>query len=220
MTDRRIRPPVFVALMESAELVLDRCAAARRRAGRRLAHAVLRLAFGTSGWVIETEPGGRPWAHHPRMGSRAALSIAHTGSLVAAAVCGRGEVGIDVERRARHRDHRGIARLAFGRSEQRIVDRGGVAAFYRIWTLREAMSKATGEGLVMVMDAVDRLPAHPRTGHWVAADSRWLLAHLEPLPDVSLALAVRTREPVDADHWMPRCYRWANQLDAVDPPRP
>ena len=33
----------------------------------------------------------------------------------------------------------------------------GITEFYRIWTLREAIAKATGEGLVMAMDGVDRV---------------------------------------------------------------
>lgn len=215
MTDRAICPPVFVALSESAELAHDRRVAVRRRAGRRLAQALLGLTSQTRGWVIVSEPCGRPWAYHPGSGARRALSIAHTGPLVVAAVCGRGEVGIDVERHRPDRDHRGIGGLAFGPGERRMVERGGARAFYRLWTLREAMGKATGEGLALVMDAVDRLPAHPHTGHWVSADCHWLLAHLEPLPQVSLALAVRSAQPVDADRWIPRWYRWTSVPEAL-----
>src|SRR5918996_4107748 len=85
-------PPVWVALMDLGRLGHDRrgAAAERRLAGRRLAQALLLRASGTEGWTIETEPNGRPRARHIGSTHRCDLSIAHSGTIVAAAVCGRG----------------------------------------------------------------------------------------------------------------------------------
>lgn len=66
----------------------------------------------------------------------------------------------------------------------------GVSAFYRIWTIREAISKATGEGLALVADGRDRVPVGMVDGVLVAADEGWLVAHEIVQPDVSLALAL------------------------------
>lgn len=177
---------------------------------------LLMAASAKSGWAIGIEASGRPSAYHPRSGSRLALSIAHTGAWIAAAVCDSGEIGIDIERRDPSRDHLGIAELAFGTAGRDMVSRGGADAFYRLWTLREAMGKATGEGLAMTVDATDPIAAGPHTGYWVAADSRWLLAHLELPFEVSLALAVRSEAPVAARDWRPRHYLWLNDCDRIN----
>ncbi len=92
-----------------------------------------------------------------------------------------------------------------------MAERGGIASFYRLWTLREAISKATGQGLAMFMDGIDRLPAEPHTGHWLSADRQWLLAHLEPRPNLSLALAVLHEAPVAAGDWSPASVCWLSQ---------
>jgi phosphopantetheinyl transferase len=168
-------------------------------------------ATGTTGWRIETEPNGRPRARHVDSTHRCDLSIAHSGTIVAAAVCGRGSVGVDIEWHKPGRDHRGIARLTFGPQERRMAERGGIHSFYRLWTLREAISKATGLGLAMVMDGVDRLPAEPHTGHWLSSDRQWLLAHLEPRPSLSFALAMRKDAPGEACDWSPEALRWYSE---------
>lgn len=208
-----VQPPVWVALMDLGRLSRDRRRAAveRRFAGRRLAQALLMTASGTTGWTIDTEPNGRPRARHAGSTYRCDLSIAHSGTVVAAAVCGRGDVGVDIEWHKPGRDHRSIARLTFGPQERRMAERGGIRSFYRLWTLREAISKASGLGLAMVMDGIDRLPAEPHTGHWLSSDRHWLLAHLEPRPSLSLALAMRRDAPVEACHWSPDALHWYSQ---------
>ena len=208
-------PPVWVALMDLGRHGRDRrrTAAERRSAGRRLAQTLLMRASGTTGWTIESGPNGRPRARLIGSTHRCDLSIAHSGTIVAAAVCGRGDVGVDIEWHKPGRDHRGIARLTFGPQEQRMAERGGSRSFYRLWTLREAMAKATGLGLAMVMDGVDRLPPEPHTGHWLSLDRQWLLAHLEPRPSLSLALAIRSDDACDTCDWSPDALRWYSQPD-------
>jgi phosphopantetheinyl transferase len=67
----------------------------------------------------------------------------------------------------------------------------GVSAFYRIWTLREAISKATGDGMALVADRIDRVPICMMDGSLVAAGDEWLFAHEVIAQDFSLALVVR-----------------------------
>jgi len=129
-----------------------------------------------------------------------AISIAHSAHLAAAAICRVGLVGIDLELHNSTRNFSGIAETYFGPLEAAQVAAGGVRAFYRIWTLREAIGKATGEGLLT--DCRDRIiDAAPYAGAWVSYDQEWLLAHIEPRPGVSLALAAQPRDGIDLSRW-------------------
>ena len=67
----------------------------------------------------------------------------------------------------------------------------GVSAFYRIWTLREAISKATGNGMALVMDRVDHVPISMMDGSLVAAGDEWLFAHEVIAQEFSVALVIR-----------------------------
>lgn len=161
----------------------------RHQLGRALAQHL--LAQGTLGpWSIETTEGGKPIA----VGEvEKYISISHTGSYVAAAMSAIGPVGIDIERRDRTRDFVGLAASAFGRAEAAAVAIEGASAFYRIWTLREAISKATGEGLLAVVDRIDRIPPKMADGVWIVTQGGWLMAHDVLEEGVSLAMAVRSR---------------------------
>ena len=61
-----------------------------------------------------------------------------------------GPIGIDIEYRDPARDLDRLAEAAYGAEECRAVAACGISAFYRIWTVREAISKATGDGMALV----------------------------------------------------------------------
>ena len=159
----------------------------RRAAGRALALQLL-VALGGDGWTIEVDARGKPVACGALLRH---ISIAHSGNLVAAAASAVGPVGIDVEYRDPDRDLNRLARAAYGPAECQAVTRHGVSAFYRTWTLREAIGKATGDGMALVTDRIDRVPVHMIDGSLVAADDEWLFAHDVIAQDFSLALVVR-----------------------------
>jgi phosphopantetheinyl transferase len=159
----------------------------RRTAGRALALQLL-VALGGEGWTIEIDARGKPVACGAPVRH---ISIAHTGNIVAAAASAVGPIGIDVEYRDPDRDLNRLARAAYGPSECQAVTRYGVSAFYRIWTLREAIGKATGDGMALVTDRIDRVPICMMDGSLVAAGDEWLFAHEVIAQDFSLALAVR-----------------------------
>ena len=71
----------------------------------------------------------------------------------------------------------------------------GLSAFYRIWTVREAISKATGDGMALVTDGTDRVPVAMADGTFAAARDDWLLAHDVIAQDFSLALAAHVASP-------------------------
>ena len=153
--------------------------------------------------------GGKPYLHLPSGEPGPAVSISHSGDLIAAAATNLGPLGIDVERHRADRSFDRIAAFAFGERERRLAS-VSPRAFYRLWTLREAMSKATGRGLAEAADGVDRVPEHPATGAWRQEHETglWFLAHLEPVPGYSLAVAVMPREAAGCPPWSPESIEW------------
>ena len=124
------------------------------------------------------------------------VSLSHSGSLVMAGITDLGEIGVDVEHRTAKRSIQEIATFAFGPRERRIVETSGLAGFYRIWTLREALSKARGEGFPMLADGNDYFPDAPDSGPWqTTIDGRPWLFSIDDLPNnyaAAVAIALRS----------------------------
>lgn len=93
-------------------------------------------------------PAGRPYL---RGYDAVDVSLSHTGDLLAVALTTRGLVGIDVERTDRRLDTPGMARHLCTPHEREAIE--GMAAeqrnevLVRLWTLKEAYTKAIGRGL-------------------------------------------------------------------------
>ena len=183
-----------------AETALRRWGAAvegaqrRSRVGRALLRGMLGTVTGTAAetWRIVTEASGRPVAVNETGVAGPSVSLSHSGGWIAAAVCTVGTVGIDVEAHRPSRNFAGIAGVAFGPAECARAA-AGKEEFYRIWTLREAMAKATGVGITQVADRKDRVADGPGEGAWTTEveGRHWLLVHTVPSPALNLALAVR-----------------------------
>lgn len=140
---------------------------------------------------ILRDPDGRP-VLELRAGERPpAISIAHSGGFVAVAHGFVPALGLDIERGARERDIRGITELAFGPAERRQVAQGEREAFYRIWTGREALAKATGRALAQVTDRRDYFADVMSEGlsHPDVDGEGWTVAHGRPSHDLFLAVA-------------------------------
>lgn len=136
-------------------------------------------------------PDGRP-VLEARIGEcLPAISLTHSGGFVAAAHGFVPGMGLDLECSARDRDIRGIAELAFGAAERRQVEQSGPAAFYRIWTGREALAKATGRALAQVIDRRDYFThvMSDDSAQLHADDKVWNVAHASPMAGVFLAVA-------------------------------
>lgn len=142
--------------------------------------------------AILRDPSGRPVLEARAGESLPAISLAHAGGFVAAAHGFVAGLGLDLECSSRERDIQGIAELAFGPDERRQVAQSGREAFYRIWTGREALAKATGRALALVTDRHDYFTdamsdlAHPQID-----GEAWTVAHARPLDGMYLAVAWR-----------------------------
>jgi len=117
------------------------------------AHALKRrmlceVAGGAPGdWEFATEPGGKPVV----AGGRGPhFSLSHADGLVACALSHDVPLGIDIEP-ADRRAPLGVAEAFFSLEERRwlfgLPPADRQLGFFRLWTLKEALIKATGKGL-------------------------------------------------------------------------
>jgi 4'-phosphopantetheinyl transferase len=150
-------------------------------------------------------PAGRS-AHEPgsRPGTGPALhfNMAHSGTQALVAVARGIEMGVDIELRRDMDDMAGVARSILSRADLglwlALPEAQRPAAFYAIWTRKEAVSKAAGTGLYMDFPglSVEFRPQRPAAVRRIDADfgkpEEWLLAELECAPGYSAALAART----------------------------
>jgi 4'-phosphopantetheinyl transferase len=189
----------------------------RRAADRRrstVATAVVRLVLGahaaaapTALWIDRTcarcgGQHGRPWLPEaPGLH----FSVSHSSGCVAVAVCRDGLVGIDVEEVGLYDDDEltCIAGQALAPEERaelaRQPLRARAEAFTTYWTRKEALVKATGEGLATPLDqlVVSAPWAPPRVLRWAGHDDAELALHtLDPPPGLVAALAVVGAVPV------------------------
>lgn len=125
-----------------------------------------------------------------------AISLSHSGGWLGCAVAFEGNIGLDLERPKAGRDYPTLAAAAYGPRETAAVKQGGEAAFYRLWSLREAWAKAHGSGLAAVADRRDRVPPAPEIGQarTTDADGCWMWLAARPLPQLYLGIV---QGPVD-----------------------
>lgn len=128
-------------------------------------------------------PHGKP--HLP--GTGLFVSVSHSHHLVAVAVTSSGPVGIDVEHVA-PRDTAGLARVVLAPDECA----SDAAGFYRYWCRKEAVVKATGEGLrvPLVEVRVSAPETQPRLVGYRGERPACALADLDVGPRYAGALAV------------------------------
>ncbi|MDO4187516.1 MAG: 4'-phosphopantetheinyl transferase superfamily protein [Lachnospiraceae bacterium] len=80
------------------------------------------------------------------------FSLSHSGDYVACIVSDR-ECGIDIEKHSDRRDYEKIAKRICTESELKMIKSS--EEFYDLWTLKEAILKATGMGLSLDMRKVE-----------------------------------------------------------------
>lgn len=167
--------------------------------------ALLRLTVGA---VLDREPQsveldrsctdcGRPHGK-PRVvdGDGLEVSLSHAGERVGVALTRGAAVGIDVEETASGANHASLALTVLTDPEQA----GDPATFIAYWTCKEAVLKATGDGLrvpltaIVIADPVRR----PRLAAWKGRPEMagtTALYRLDPGPGYLAALAVLDPSP-------------------------
>ena len=161
---------------------------------RALLRALLHRLTGSGDWTIAADNNsGKPYLRDEHGVLGPAISLSHGGGMVAAAVGSPGlRIGVDLEPH-KARDVMALAAKAFGPAEQQQVAEGSTAAFYKLWTLREAMGKATGQGLSLAADGADHVGNSQGDGVWRVPG--WLFGYW---PDPGYSLAAAVERPGDA----------------------
>lgn len=134
----------------------------------------------------------------PRLPDAAELhvSVTHSGELIAVAISSAAPIGLDVEL-VTERDYLGLARAFLAPGET--VD--GPDSFYTLWTRKEAVIKATGDGLRMPLPQVAVSPAGtaPELLRYADAQLSCSMADLQPRPGYIGALALLTAGTVEVE---------------------
>ena len=126
------------------------------------AHALLRTMLSRDSarapcdWQFEKTPAGKPFLRNAGATGGASFSLSHTRGMVACAVTTDADVGIDVEGIDRMVHASDIATRFFAPSETaalaRLAPEIRTRRFFDLWTLKEALIKATGLGLALSLD--------------------------------------------------------------------
>jgi 4'-phosphopantetheinyl transferase len=164
---------------------------------RQLLAAVLDRAPGTVG--LTATAGGKPELAGENA-ERVRFSLAHSGSLMLCALTRDDAVGVDVEEIREDVEVAEIAERFFAAEEARtllaLAPAPRRAAFFACWTRKEAVLKATGDGLARALDsfvvsvqpeAAAVLAAGGNLGH----PEEWSLLPVELPPGYAGAAAVR-----------------------------
>ncbi|PKL48612.1 MAG: hypothetical protein CVV42_09065 [Candidatus Riflebacteria bacterium HGW-Riflebacteria-2] len=146
---------------------------------------------------IETEGNGKPFVSNPY---GVCFNISHSGNIVVIVVTDR-PVGIDVEQLERRVDSAAVLRRFFSPLEQQshadCLSSDPKRTFFRGWTRKEAVLKATGEGIAgLAHNEISFAPGLPHamlTYHGsIEAAGTWFFYEFEPAPGYIAALACQS----------------------------
>jgi 4'-phosphopantetheinyl transferase len=170
--------------------------------GRALLRTILGRYVGVSPNRLQfrSGPNGKPALTQQSGGDRFHFNISHSQGLVLYAVTHHQEIGVDVERIRSIPEADQIAAHFFSPREyaefRAVPTKLKCDAFFNCWTRKEAVVKATGNGLAWPLDRfeVSLTPGQPAQLVSVSGDateaSRWSLKTLIPAPGYTAALAV------------------------------
>lgn len=150
----------------------------------------LEFAYGPCG-----KPGlAGPWAEWK-------FNLTHSGSIALMAVSPQAEVGVDVECHRPLADLAALADLCLSERERHswrlLADAQKQAEFYRIWTFKESLLKASGEGLQVDLRSLE-ISAGGRVVRWPPRLEAYRAYRIQRLPlsaaDAALAVAPAVEE--------------------------
>jgi 4'-phosphopantetheinyl transferase len=154
-----------------------------------------------AGLRFEYLENGKPVSAQAFTSAGIHFNLAHTGDLALVAVTRMGPVGVDVEcvRAIKNADEL-VARFFSKREDElfrRVSTEQKPAAFFNLWTRKEALLKATGEGITRSLNLVEVsfLPGEPARLLAISDDAKaaeaWRLKELAPAKGFAGAVAIQ-----------------------------
>lgn len=163
--------------------------ALRTLAGRYLGRPPAALGFGY-------RAAGKPYLRAP---DALRFNVSHSGAVALIGFARDLELGVDLERRHAVSELAALAQASFSPDEyarfSALPAHDREPAFFRCWSRKEAVIKATGEGIAQLAEFDVSLDTPARLLR-IAGDSpaRWTLDDLPELPGYAAALAVAARD--------------------------
>jgi 4'-phosphopantetheinyl transferase len=166
------------------------------------AHALLRSRLGKAAGAgrleFQADRHGKPALNPPHGNPPLLFNLSHTNGL-AACVLARGcAVGIDAEEIVPRSGLDAIARWAFTEEERRIIAASSgdkrLEAFYRLWTLKEALVKGIGRGLSLDLQDIAFMlePLTLSIATRIGEDaSCWRMLEFAPTGEHRMAVAIK-----------------------------
>lgn len=204
VVDLRLDPPRMArcaALLDAGEAArADRFQRDEDRARFIASHAALRLVLGRAlrvdpaAVMVRAGTTGRPILAMPAGGLD--FNLSHSGDVALIGHVRGARIGVDVEVRRPLPDALRIARSHFAPDEARALAAlpaaSREAAFFELWTRKEAVVKATGAGLSSPLAAfcVSVPPAPPRLLAGAPSREGWTLAAITACPGAAATAAV------------------------------
>ncbi len=125
------------------------------------------LGCGNEHLAFRTSEHGKPYAIVRGRRSPVSFNVSHSGAHGLIALASGGRVGIDVEKRVPHRNLAELIEAVFGPNEKHELaaasNRDRLHLFFRLWTMKEALSKAHGMGLSLDVSRFE-IPQEMRAG--------------------------------------------------------
>jgi 4'-phosphopantetheinyl transferase len=153
-----------------------------------VAHGALRLILAEYvpgdpiGFTLSADERGKPFLADRRISNDLQFNLSHSGGLALVAVASARQVGVDIEQIRPMPDLDGVANRVCSPAERAALS--GLAAshresaFFAMWTRKEALAKASGEGIqAIVRESVDE------------PDGRYTLVEVTDLPGYAACVA-------------------------------
>ncbi|WP_342163190.1 4'-phosphopantetheinyl transferase family protein [Methylobacterium sp. SD21] len=186
-------------------------------------HAALRVVVGRECGLpperlrFATEPTGRPFLAEPA-GTDLDVNLSHSGDIALIGLVRGARIGVDVEIRRPLPDALRIARSHFAPDEtaalEALLPSRREAAFFGLWTRKEAVVKALGAGLSQPLAglSVTAPPEPARMLRIAGGTAQWTLATLDPGPGACATVAVTAAGVAIRQRDLPAA--WADKFDA------